>query len=140
MQLPVEERDTAEPRDLAPPHVGTLEVRVQEHVEVEGGLLARVVHPDVEVQLLLPQDDPVGDPEVVLPHGEGKVTVTQGEDGLNVTRGQPLGALVQLPAADPGEPVVRRAVVAVHPVAELREYEGDPPRGWACARRKLTFC
>lgn len=50
---------------------------MEQHVEVEGGLLAGVVHPYVEMQLLLPQDDPVGDPEVVLPHGEREVTVTK---------------------------------------------------------------
>ena len=52
--------------DLTPSDVWALEVGVEEHVEVEGRLLAGVVDADVEVELLLPQDDPVGDAELVL--------------------------------------------------------------------------
>ena len=36
----------------ASPDIGTFEVRVKEEVKVEGGVLAGVVHPDVQVQLL----------------------------------------------------------------------------------------
>ena len=52
--------------DLTPSDVWALEVRVEEDVEVKGRLLAGVVDADVEVELLLPQDDPVGDAELVL--------------------------------------------------------------------------
>ena len=41
---------------------------MEHHVEIEGGLLAGVVHADVEVELLFSEDDPVGNFEVVLPH------------------------------------------------------------------------
>ena len=37
---------------------------MQHHIEVEAAVLAGVVHPDVQVELLLPQDYAVGDLEV----------------------------------------------------------------------------
>ena len=50
--------------DLAFPHVRALEVGVQQQCEAEGVLRAqRVVDADVEVQLLLTQDQPVGQSE-----------------------------------------------------------------------------
>jgi hypothetical protein len=45
--------------DLATSHVRHLEVRVQQQVEAECEFLAGVVHPYVEVQLFLSQDQPV---------------------------------------------------------------------------------
>ena len=54
------------PPHLTPPDIRALEVGVEEDVEVEGRLLAGVVDPDVEVEFLLPQDDAVGDAELVL--------------------------------------------------------------------------
>jgi len=57
-----------EPGDLTPADVRTLEVGVQQQVEVEGDLLARVVHAHVHVQLLLAQDQPVGDAKLAVPH------------------------------------------------------------------------
>lgn len=98
---------------------------MQHHIEVEAAVLAGVVHPDVQVELLLPQDDAVGDLEVVLPHAVGEVTVAQGEDGLDVPARHPLRPLLQRPLADPGEAVVGRPVHAVVPLSELREDEGD---------------
>ena len=53
---------------LASSHVGTFKVGVKKNVEVEGGILARIVDPDIEMELLLPEDHSVGDSEVVLPH------------------------------------------------------------------------
>lgn len=47
--------------NLATPHIRHLEVRVQQQVEAECQLLARVVHPYVEVQLFLSQDQPVSE-------------------------------------------------------------------------------
>ena len=41
---------------------------MKKNVEVEGGILARIVDPDIEMELLLPEDHSVGDSEVVLPH------------------------------------------------------------------------
>ena len=49
------------------PDIWALEVRVEKDVKVEGRLLAGVVHAHVEVQLLLAQDYPVRDSEVMLP-------------------------------------------------------------------------
>ena len=120
----VQEGDTIESRHLAPPHVRTLEVSVQHHVEVEGGLLAGVVDTDVEVELLFSEDDPVGNFEVVLPHGEGKVTVTQGEYCFNVTTGHPVWTLLQLPPTDSRKPVVGRTIEPVVPLAKLWKDKG----------------
>ena len=58
--------------DLTASDIWALEVRVEENVEVEGRLLAGVVDADVEVELLLPQDDPVGDAELVLGRREAR--------------------------------------------------------------------
>ena len=41
---------------------------MQQNVEVEWRLLAGVVNTDVQMQLLLSEDDPVRDSELVLPH------------------------------------------------------------------------
>jgi len=129
---PIQERDAIEASHLAPPHIRALEVSVEQHVKVEAALLARVVHADVEVQLLLSEDDPVLDPEVVLPHGQGKVTVTQREDGLNVPAGQTVRALLQAPPTYSCEAVLRRTVRTEHPRTELREHEGNAaPDGFA---------
>merc|ERR1711910_142319 len=65
---PVQEGHSIQPCHLAAPHVRTLEVSVEHHVEVEGCLLAGVVDANVEVELLFSKDDPVGNFEVVLPH------------------------------------------------------------------------
>lgn len=51
--------------DLTPAHVRHLQVRVQQQVEREGNVLARVVHADVEVELLLAQDQSVRDAEAM---------------------------------------------------------------------------
>ena len=82
---------------LTPPDVRTLEVRVKEQVEVEGDVLARVVDADVHVELLLAQDEAVGDAERAVPQRARVLVVRQAEDGLHVARVQPVGALVQLP-------------------------------------------
>ena len=120
----VQEGDAIEPRHLAPPHVRTLEVSVQHHVEVEGGLLAGVVDTDVEVEFLLSEDDPVGNFEVVLPHGEGKVTVTQGEYCFNITTGHPVRTFLQLPTTYSSEPVIRGAIQPIVPLAKLWKDKG----------------
>lgn len=52
-------RAAVQARYLAAPHVRHLEVRVQQHVETERHLLARIVNGYVEVQLLLPQNQTV---------------------------------------------------------------------------------
>ena len=121
---PVQEGDSVQPRHLAPPHVRTLEVSVQHHVEVEGRLLAGVVDTDVEVEFLLSEDDPVGNFEVVLPHGEGKVTVTQGEYCFNITTGHPVRTFLQLPATNSSKSVIRGAIEAVVPLAKLWKDKG----------------
>lgn len=61
----VDERAAVEAGDLTPPDVRHLEVRVEQQVEAERQVFARVVHSNVEVQLLFPQDQSVGQPEPV---------------------------------------------------------------------------
>ena len=119
----VKEGDSVQSGHLTPSHVGTLEVGVEHHVEVEAVLLAGVVDPDVEVELLLPQDDPVADSEVVLPHAVGKVTVRQGEDGLNISAWQPLRSLLKIPFADSAKSMIRRSIHPIVPLTKLRENE-----------------
>lgn len=127
---PVQEGDPVEPRHLTPPHVRALEVRVEHHVEVKAALLAGVVHPDIQVELLLPEDDPVGDLEVMLPHAVGEVTVSEREYCLDVSTGQTLRALLQLPLADAGKAVVGRPVHPIVPLSKLREHEGNSAPNW----------
>lgn len=122
---PIQERDPVEASHLTPPHIRALEVSVEQHVEVEAVLLARVIHADVEVQLLLPEDDPVLDPEVMLPHGQGKVTVTQREDRLNVPAGQTVRALLEAPSTNSCESVLRGTIGTEHPRTELGKHEGN---------------
>ena len=81
---------------------------MEEQVEVEGHVLARVVHAHVEVQLLLSQDEPVRHPELAVPHAARILAVSEGEDGLHVTGVEAVGALLQLPAGDAGEAVLQR--------------------------------
>ena len=70
---------------------------MKEQVEVEGDVLARVVDADVHVELLLAQDEAIGDAERAVPQRARVLVVRQAEDGLHVARVQPVGALVQLP-------------------------------------------
>ncbi len=107
---------------LTPSDVRALEVRVKEEVEVEGYVLAGVVDAHVEVELLLPEDEPVGDAELAVPHAARELRVGQREDGLDVPRVQPVRALLQLPPRDAGEPVLRHDGGG----AEDGEDEGDP--------------
>ena len=130
---PVQERDPIEPRHLTPPHVRALEVRVEHHVEVKAAFLARVVHPDVQVELLLPEDDPVGDLKMVLPHAVGEITVTEREYCLDVSARHPLRALLQLPLADASKAVVGGPVHPIVPLSELGENEGNSAPNWLSA-------
>ncbi len=107
---------------LTPSDVRALEVRVKEEVEVEGYVLAGVVDAHVEVELLLPEDEPVGDSELAVPHAARELRVGQREDGLDVPRVQPVRPLLQLPPRDAGEPVLRHDGGG----AEDGEDEGDP--------------
>lgn len=79
-------------------------------------VLAWVVHADVEVQLLLPEDKPVREPERVVPHGAREFVVHQREDRLDVAARQTLRRLLHRPTDYPGEAVTR----AERPRAELR--------------------
>ena len=101
--------------DLTAAHVRHLEVRVQQQIEAEGVILARIVDADVEVQLLLAQYQPVGKPERIVPHRAREIVVHQGEDRLDVAAGQSLGRLLHRPAYYPGEAVAG----AERPGAEL---------------------
>lgn len=62
--------------DLTPAHVRHLQVRVQQQVEREGDVLARVVHADVEVELLLAQDQSVRNAEAVKKKTRYKIFIT----------------------------------------------------------------
>lgn len=62
--------------DLTPAHVRHLQVRVQQQVERERNVLARVVHADVEVKLLLAQDQSVRDAEAVKKNHVTKIFFT----------------------------------------------------------------
>lgn len=119
----VEERDTIQPCNLTSANIRTLEVRVEHHVEVERAVLAGVVHADVQVQLLLPQDDPVGDLEVMLPHAVGEVTIAKGKYCLNITTGHPFGALFQLPFANSCKPMVGWTIHPIVPLTKLWKYK-----------------
>ena len=48
---------------------------MKEQVEVEGNILAGVVHTDIEMELLLPEDEPVRHPELAIPHAPGVLAV-----------------------------------------------------------------
>jgi hypothetical protein len=50
----VDERAAVQASYLATPYIGYFEVRVQQQIEGERMILARVVHANVEMQLLLP--------------------------------------------------------------------------------------
>ena len=106
---------------------------MEHHIEVKAALLARVVHPDVQVELLLPEDDPVGDLEVVLPHAVGEITVTEREYCLDVSTRHPLRPLLQLPLADAGEAVVGRPVHPIVPLSELGKNERNSAPNWLSA-------
>jgi len=127
---PVQECDPIEPRHLTPPHIRALKVRVEHHVEVKAALLAGVVHPDIQVEFLLPEDDPVGDLEMVLPHAVGEITVAKREYSLDVSTRHALWALLQLPLADSGKAVVRRPVHPIVPLSKLGENEGNSAPNW----------
>lgn len=102
--------------DLTPAYVRHLEVSVQEQVERERNVLARVVHADVEVQLFLAQDEPVGQPEREVPHRPRDLVVHYAKHGLDVAGRQTLGRLLDVPADDSSEAVLRPVV----PGAEVR--------------------
>ena len=129
----IEERDTIQPCNLTSANVRTLEVGVEHHVEVERPVLAGVVDANVQVQLLLPEDDPVGDLEVMLPHAVGEITVTEREYCLDVSARHPLRALLQLPLADASKAVVGRPVHPIVPLSELGENEGNSAPNWLSA-------
>ena len=56
----IDESATLEAGYLTPADVWTFEVSVQEQVEGEGDIFARIVDADVEMQFFLAQDQPVG--------------------------------------------------------------------------------
>lgn len=59
----IDEGAALETGDLAAPHVRTFKIGVQQQVAREGDVFAGIVDADVEVQLLLAQDQPVGQAE-----------------------------------------------------------------------------
>lgn len=106
------ERATVKSADLASPHVWHLQICVQQQVERKRNVFAGIINADVEVQLLLAQNQPIGDSEPSktneihqkaallcrrrlnlreIPHRSGEVAVHQGQDGLDVAIVQPFG-------------------------------------------------
>ena len=85
---------------LASSDIWTLEVGVEQEVEVERDVLARVVDANVHVKFFLPEDETVAHSEGAVPHGAGVIRVCQTEDGLDVTGVEAVRALFQLPSRE----------------------------------------
>lgn len=122
-------------RYLTSPHVGHLEIGVQQQVEGEGDVLARVVDDDVEVKLLFAQDEPVGEAEREVPHGSGHFVVHDAEHGLHVAGRKPLWRLLHVPADDAGESVLRPVV----PRSELSYVFRDKSAVCVIRKNKVTL-
>lgn len=103
----VHEHAAVQTGDLALAHIRHLQVRVQQQIERERQVLARIVDADMEVELFLAYDQPIGYPERVVPHGAREIVVHQAEQRLDVAVGQTLGRPFERPARDARESVLR---------------------------------
>ena len=119
--------------DLTPPHVWNFEVSVEQKIERECDIFARIVDANVKVKLLFPEDQSIrqSEPEatrksliiqllscvrgmslylLIVPGRSGDFVVNNAENGFNVTRRQSLGRFLDVPADDAGESVLRSVI------------------------------